>query len=52
MQRWMQSVHGFMHAIEWIMFHYGHLEYIQKPPLSGRPYTKLRDHGTPNAHDH
>jgi hypothetical protein len=33
------------------MFH-GHLYYFQKPPLEGRPNTKLGDHSTPNAHNH
>ena len=28
-----------------------HLDYFQKPPLIGRPNTKLGDHGTPNAHN-
>jgi hypothetical protein len=32
------------------MFH-GHLHYFQKPPLGGKPNTKLRDYGTPNAHN-
>ena len=32
------------------MFH-GHLDYFQKPPLGGRPNTKLGDHGTLNAHN-
>ena len=42
-------VHGFLHGIKWIMFH-GHLNYVQKPPLGGRPITKpLEDHGTLNA---
>ena len=49
--RWMSSLHGFLHGIEWITFH-GHLDYFQKSPLGGRPNTKLRDHGTPNAHNH
>ena len=49
--RWMQSLHGFLHGINWIMFH-GHLDYFQKPPLGGRPNTKPGDHGTPNAHNH
>jgi hypothetical protein len=48
--RWMRRLHGFLHGIEWIMFH-GHLDYFQKPPLGGRPNTKSRDHGTPNAHN-
>jgi hypothetical protein len=48
--RWMQSLHGFLHGIEWIMFH-GHLDYFQQPPLGGRPNTKLGDHGTPNAYN-
>ena len=30
---------------------HGHLDYLQKPPLGGRPNTKPRDHhGTPNDH--
>jgi hypothetical protein len=33
------------------MFH-GHLVYSQKTPLGGRPSTKPRDHGTPNAHNY
>jgi hypothetical protein len=33
-----------------IMLH-GHLDYIQKPPLGGRPNTKLGDHGSPIAHN-
>ena len=49
--RWMSSLHGFLHNIEWIMFH-GHLDYFQKPSLGGRPNTKLGDHDTPNAHKH
>ena len=45
------SVHGFLHGIEWIMFH-GIYNYFQKPPLGGRPNTKpLGDHGTQNAHN-
>ena len=48
---WMQSLHRFLHGIEWIMVH-GHLDYVQKPPLEGRPNTKLGDHGTPNVHNH
>ena len=32
------------------MFH-GHLDYIQKPPLWGRPNTKLGYHGTPKSHN-
>ena len=32
------------------MFH-GYLDYFQKPPLGGRPNTKLGDDGTPNAHN-
>ena len=46
--RWMSSLHGFLHDIEWIMFH-GHLDYFQKPLPGGRPNTKPWDHGTPNA---
>jgi hypothetical protein len=30
--RWMQSPHGFLHDIKWIMFH-GHLGCYRKPPL-------------------
>ena len=49
--RWMWSLHGFLHGIQWIVFR-GHLDYIQKPPLEFRPNTKpLGDHGTPNAHN-
>jgi hypothetical protein len=44
--RWMWSLHG----IEWITFH-SHLDYFQKPPLGGRPNTKLEDHGTLEAHN-
>jgi hypothetical protein len=47
--RWMQSLHGFVHGIQWIMFHV-HLDCFQKPPLGGRPNTKPEDHDTPNAH--
>jgi hypothetical protein len=36
-------------GIEWIII-YGHLNYFQKPPLGGRPNTKLGHHGTPNTH--
>jgi hypothetical protein len=28
MQRWMSSLYGFLHGIEWIRFH-GHLDYFQ-----------------------
>ena len=49
--RWMSSRHGFLHGIEWIVFH-GRLDCFQKPLLGGRPNTKpLGDHGTPNAYD-
>ena len=48
--RWMYSLHGLLHGIEWIMFH-GHLDCFQKQPLGGRPNTKLGDHGTLNAHN-
>jgi hypothetical protein len=50
--RWIHgySLHGFLHGIDWIMFHI-HLEYFQKPPLGGRPNTKPGDHDTPNAHN-
>ena len=42
--RWIESLHGFLHGIKWIMFH-GHLDYLQKPFLGDRPNTKPRDHG-------
>ena len=48
--RWMSSLHGFLHGIEWIMFH-GHLDHFQRPSLGGRPNTQLGDHATPNAHN-
>ena len=35
-------LHGFLHGIEWIVFH-GHSHYFQKPSLGGRPNTKLGD---------
>ena len=41
----------FYMGIKWITFH-GHWDSFQKPPLGGRPNTKIRDHGTPNAHNH
>ena len=44
----MQSLHGVLHGIEWIMFH-DHLDYFQKPPLGGRPNTTPWDHGTPKS---
>jgi hypothetical protein len=50
MQDGSKSLHGFLHGIEWIMFH-GHLDYFLKPPHEGRPNTKPRDHGTPNTHN-
>ena len=49
--RWMKSLHGFLHDIEWIMLH-GQLDYFQKPPLPGWLNTKLGDHGTLNAHNY
>jgi hypothetical protein len=49
--RWMSSLHGFLHDIEWIMFH-GHLDHLKKRPLGGRPNTKLGDHSTLNIHNH
>jgi hypothetical protein len=48
--RWMESLHGFLHGIKWIMFH-GHLDYFRKPTLGGRPNTKPGDHGTPSTHN-
>jgi hypothetical protein len=45
-----KSLHGFLHGIEWIMFH-GHLDCFQKPLLGGEPNTKPGDHGNPNAHN-
>ena len=52
---WMQdgckSLHGFLHGIEWIMFH-SHWDYFQKSPLGGRSNTKPSgDHGTMNVHN-
>ena len=44
------SLHGFLHGIEWIVFH-GHLDCFLKPPLGGRSNTKVGDHGIPNAHN-
>ena len=38
MQDGWQSLHEFIHGIEWIMFH-GHLDYFPRPPLGGRPNT-------------
>ena len=32
------------------MFH-GQLDYLQKPPLEGRPHTKPGDHDIPNTHN-
>ena len=29
----------------------GHLDYLQKPPIEGKPNTKPRDHGTLNTHN-
>ena len=46
----MQSLHGFLHGIEWIMFH-GHLDYFQEPPLGGRLNTKSGDHDIVNVVD-
>jgi hypothetical protein len=48
---WMQDgckvyMDGFQHGIKWIMS-CGQLEYFQKPPLGGRPNTKLWDHDSP-----
>ena len=45
-----EVLHGFLHGIEWIMFH-GHLDCFQKSPLGGKSNTKLGDHGTLNAHN-
>jgi hypothetical protein len=50
MQDGCTSLHGFMHGIEWIMFH-GHFGYFRKPPLGGKPNMKPGDHGTLNVHD-
>ena len=44
------SLHGFLHGIEWIMFH-GHLDCFRKPPLGGKPNTKPGDRGILNAHN-
>ena len=48
--RWMQSLHGSLQGIDWIMFH-GHLDFIQKPPLGGRPNTKPGDHDILKLHN-
>ena len=48
--RWMSSLRGFLHGIEWIMFH-GHLDYFSKIPLGSRSDTNPGDHGTPHAHN-
>jgi hypothetical protein len=48
--RWMQSLHGFLRGLKWIMFH-AHLDYFQKPPLGSKPNTKLEHHNAPNAHN-
>ena len=39
MQDGCKGLHGFLHGIEWIMFH-GRLDYFEKPLLGGRPNTK------------
>ena len=39
MQDGCKSLRGFLHGIEWIVFH-GHLDCFQKPLLGGRPNTK------------
>ena len=49
--RWMYSLHGFLHDIEWIMLRC-YLDYFQKLPLEGRSNIKPGDHGIPNAHNH
>jgi hypothetical protein len=48
--RRMESLHGFLHGIQWIVFH-GHSDHSQKPLLGGRANTKPGDHGTPNTHN-
>ena len=45
----MESPRGFLHGIEWIMFH-GHLDCVQKLPFGGRLNTNPGDHGTPNVY--
>ena len=42
------KLHGFLHGIEWIMFH-GHLDCFQKPPLGGRPNRKSGDRTLTNV---
>ena len=42
---WMESLHGFLHGVEWIMSH-GHLDHSPKPPLGGQSNTKPGDHRT------
>ena len=48
--RWMSSLHGFLHGIEWIMF-YGHLNYFRKSLLGGKSNTTLGDQGILNAYN-
>ena len=42
MQDGCKQLYGFLHGIEWIMFH-GHLDCFREPPLGGRPNTKSGD---------
>ena len=42
---WIPTWHQMDH-VSWL------LDYFKKPPLGGRPITKLGDHDTPNAHNH
>ena len=48
--RWMESLCGLLHGIEWIVFH-GRLDCFQKSSLGGRPNTKPGDYGTPDVYD-
>ena len=50
MQDGCKRLHGFLHGIEWIMFH-AHLDCFQKPSLASRPSVEPGDDGTPNAHN-
>ena len=39
MQGGSKSLHGFLHGIEWVMFH-DHSDYFQQPARGGRPNTQ------------
>jgi hypothetical protein len=49
---WMQDGKVYMDSyMAWTRSCMCHFDFFQKPPLGGRPKTKLGDHGTPNAHN-